>query len=272
MLKIIINIFLCIICFQIDAIVITTNKITDIEIEFAKADNETLIVMDCNDVLIEPIDLVLTPVGKEIRNKVLKSSQRTCEEMIALGSIITMQSKSQLVHPKWPILIRVLQSRGIKVLSLTTCSANKFGYIDSMSNFRLNELLQFDIDFRKSWNNVNVIQFPAKRQTLYPYPKYSYPVFIYGMLFADRADKGDILLKFLGKLPGKKFKKIIFIDDKISNVQSVKNKLAQINIEFIGIEYVYSKTKKRSAFKEEKSKKQLEILIKENRWVSDFEI
>ena len=58
-----------IISFCSEAKIITTDKIADIEIEFANADNETLVVFDYNDVLIEPVDLALLTINKSLSDK-----------------------------------------------------------------------------------------------------------------------------------------------------------------------------------------------------------
>jgi hypothetical protein len=58
----------------------------------------------------------------------------------------------------------------------------------------------------------------------------------------------------------------------LKNIKSVEEAMAELNIEFVGVEYTYAKTKKRPPLDMEKVKKKCEILIKEKRWISDKEM
>lgn len=273
--KIIIGLLLFLVL-STQAEIITTDKIDDIEIEFARADNETLVVFDYDDVLIEPVDLALLTINEDVSEKIAdniiknKKFEKT-RVMLALG-ILNRDMKIQLVHEKFPLLITALQSRGIKALMLTSCGAGRISAVDTMENTRKNNLRNFDIDFKKSWidfHRMEFSEFPAKK---YPYYTLNSPTFIDGMLFASGVDKGKVLAEFLSKIPQYKFKKIIFIDDKLKNLKSVEKISKKFGAKFIGIEYTYFKTKKRSPLDIEKAKKQYEALFTEKRWLADHEI
>jgi hypothetical protein len=226
-----------------DAKVITTDKIENVEAEFAKADNETLVIFDLNDVLLEPIDLV------------------SIQMLNAENDISTPNMKIQLVHPKWPLLITALQSRKIKTLLLTSCGVEKQKTKDAANNLKRNQLLQVGIDFKKLWIDSSKIKFlniPEKQPSVY---NFSNPAFVDGMLFASGAHKGEVLKAFLAIISPCKFKKIIFVDDKRKNLESVENISAAIGVQFIGIEYTYAKTKKRPTRNEKKSEMPCEILL-----------
>ncbi|MDR2781063.1 MAG: DUF2608 domain-containing protein [Holosporaceae bacterium] len=132
--------------------IITTDKIEDIEIEFAKADNETLVIFDYDDVLLEPVDIALLSVNKNVSRKIaadLMTYQNISkDQMIIALSVLTGNMKTRLVHEKWPLLITVLQSRGIKTVLLTSCGAGRQGVIEKVENVRRNHLLNVGINFK----------------------------------------------------------------------------------------------------------------------------
>jgi hypothetical protein len=256
--------------------IITTDKIEDVEKEFTKADNQTLVIFDYDDVLLEPADLVLLTVNEDVSEKIaadlVKGLNIGKDQMITALSILTRDMKTRLVHEKWPLLIDALQSKGIKTLLLTTCGAGRQGVVDAVENIRRNHLLRAGIDFKKSRMNLPRTEFPDIPRKHYAHCNTHFCAFVDGMLFADGGDKGEVLKAFLSKFPQYKFKKIIFVDDKLKHLKSVEKTSAAVGAEFIGIEYAYSKTKKHPPLNLERAKRQYETLIKEKRWVSDEEM
>jgi hypothetical protein len=195
--------------FYSDARIITVDGIEDIEAEFAKADNETLVIFDYYGVLSESADTAdENPPGKSA------------------------------TRDKWPALIEMLQSRGIKTALLTSCGAEKQGPFEAAEGVLRDRLLNVGIDFRKSWTGLAGLKLPSARQV----GGFGCPSFAEGMLLAAGADKGEVLKAFLSRVPQYKFGKIIFIDDRLKNLVSVEKICPEINAGFIGIEYRPSKT------------------------------
>jgi hypothetical protein len=262
--------------FYSDAKIITTDKIEDIEIEFAKTNNETLIIFDYDYVLLEPVDVALLTSNKNISKKItaelMKGQNISRDQMIVALSVLTRDMKTRLVHEKWPLLIAVLQSRGIKTVLLTSCGSGEQGVVEAVENVRRNHLLKVGIDFRKSWTDLKQLEFPNITRKRHPFCNFHCPSFIDGMLFASGADKGDVLKEFLIKIPPYKFKKIIFIDDKLKNLKAVEKICAETETQFIGIEYAYSRIKKHPPLNPERVKKQYRTLMLEKRWISDAEM
>jgi hypothetical protein len=189
------------------------------------------------------------------------------DEKEKLGAAL-WKIETQLIDSKMPLLINVLQSRGIKTLLLTANYNGKVADIKSIESLCYLKLKKLGIDFEQSWKNFNRINFKRTESK----GKKFIPFFGNGMIFTCRVPKGEILKEFLTKLPQYKFKKVIFIDDHLKNIKSVEEATAKLNIEFVGIEYTYAKTKKRPPLDMEKVKKKCEILIKEKRWTSDAEM
>lgn len=68
-------------------------------------------------------------------------------------------------------------------------------------------------------------------------PKYWMSLYQQGMLFVgDLNSKGEVFKLFLEKIQGSP-KKIVFIDDKMKNVQDLENALAGSGITHIGVHY-----------------------------------
>jgi hypothetical protein len=255
------------------ATIITADNIKIIEDELLKATAENLIIFDYDDVLIKPVDEALQTINESVSEKIFFDLAKDCDKnsIINMLSIITRDMKVCLVHQKWPTLIKTLQSRNIKTLLLTSCGAGQQGVVKSVENIRKQHLLDHGINFHSSWIDINRISFDNVPRKHYLYCNTHYCVFIDGMIFADGANKGRILREFLCRIPQYKFKKIIFIDNKLENLQSVDEACKAIKISFIGIKYNSSEKNKISADLE-KIKKQYRILINEKRWVSDEEL
>jgi hypothetical protein len=262
--------------FYSNAKIITTDKIEDIEIEVAQADNETLVIFDYNDVLLELVDAALLTENEKVSDQIaidlMNGSKISKDQIITALSILTRDMKTQLAHEKWPLLIIVLQSRGIKTVLLTSCGAGKQGVVEAVENVCRDHLLKVGIDFRKTWTYLKRLEFPNIPRKHYHMCNTHFCAFVDGMLFADGADKGDVLKAFLSKIPHYKFKKIIFIDDKLKNLKSVEKICTEIGIQFVGIEFTYSKIKKHPPMNPERVKKQYKTLMLEKRWISDAEM
>ncbi len=228
---------------------------------FAAANNNTLVVFDCDEVLITPIDPILQPKNRTHFHEMFDGHSE-----IDL-SILTRDMNVQLLDPNWPFLIQDLQCRGIKTILLTACLIGEYGCIPSMEERRRNQLLKFNIDFKQSWPDEDRIEFSKFIDEL---DEDRIPNFSDGMLFSLYADKGAILGAFLKRMnitPNK----IIFIDDQQYNLESVLTMCQVSGIEFVGILYTCCNTID-SNLDIEKANRQAEILKKEKRWVSHTDI
>ena len=257
---------------SVNARIITTDKIEVIEAEFAVADGNTLVVFDCDEVLIYAADNIFLPQNVDVLNKIsyeYGKSLGSKEAYFYFRSIVMRDMKALLLNDKWPLLITVLQSRGIKTILLTACDTGKYGVIDSFEQWRRNQLLPFGIDFKKSWPNLRDIRFTefnGKVKT-----SNGIPAFSDGMLLTGDIPKGVVLQAFLSKVKDRRFSKIVFLDDKIENLQSVEMISQAMGIEFVGIEYTYSNTLA-SAIDMQKIRKKFDLLIREKKWFSCAEI
>ncbi|MDR1289323.1 MAG: DUF2608 domain-containing protein [Holosporales bacterium] len=187
-----------------DTKIITTDKIEDIEAEFERADENTLVVFDC--------DGVLTTISWDRA----KSNRQTI-----------------LVNKKMPQLVDELQQREIKTVVLTALSAKASKKLQNPIKWRIETLKSLGYHFEKS--------FPSLENCWLPMPN-NQPDSAYdqGVICCGRTRKDDSLKAFLGYASCHP-SKIIFIDDSIRNIQHVEAFCKERRVVFVGIEYTEEK-------------------------------
>lgn len=249
--------------------IIKASDIQTIEEVLNKAEADTIIVFDVADVLLTSKDLILKAhykqFKKELKNRIVSSAGP--DEAKILYSIISKERKNGPVDPKMPLLISKLQSKGIKVLGLTSCYTGKLGNIESLEDWRLNELLNTGYDFKKSWPDTKEKTFKGLISTN---KEALPPVFKQGIIFASRVPKGEVLKAFLD-YANLKPRKIIFVDNRTKNIESVQNFANANGILFTGVEYSAVIEAKIEPLNIKRAEFQFETLIKEKKWLSDEE-
>lgn len=238
-----------------------------IEIEFSKADNQTLVIFDCNEVIFTSDDPLPTPINKKIFKKLRSYLQKrtTKSQYYDLMLKIRKQINHKLVNPKWPHLISVLQSRGIKTLMITAHWTGPFKNIAHLEDIRRDEVLSFGINFKKSWPDLDTINFKKLPATSPDYGLHWYPVFKDGIICSCNLEKGKVLRAFLKNLKYK-FKKIIFIDNQMKHINSVRKIADEFGMEYVGIEYKKSEKIPTGKVKYEEEKKFVDRLIETGKW------
>lgn len=252
-----------------NAEIVRAPDIKVIEKLLSEIDADTLVIFDVADVLLTSKDQILKAQNKKYKKK-LKSNlgqSMSKSEAQVLYSIINKERKNGPVDPKMPHLISNLQSKGVKVLGLTNCFTGKLGNIESLEDWRLDELKRAKYDFEKSWELTESKTFEnleSSNKEALP------PVFKKGVIFASRVPKGKVLEVFLDYTKFKP-KKIIFVDNKMKNIESVQSFANAHNISFIGIEYTAVIDAKVKPLNKKRADFQFETLKKEKKWLSDDE-
>lgn len=248
--------------------IITTNDVSIIESELRNANKDTLVIFDCDDVLIYYPDTVfrvenekiLAENREQMKNKI--GQKRTAD----LEALIRQNLRAELVDRKMPLLISKLQAREAKVLLLTARQTGSFHTIPRLEALRESEMSRFGYDFSKSWDGCNKIVFDAFLN-IYK-EKSRCPIFENGIIYSCKEKKGIVLTAFL-KTINSKFDRIVFIDDRRENIESVRDAVDNFGSEFVGIEYTAVKDKNLPSLNQKDIQKQFDILMKENKWLSD---
>ena len=254
--------------------IIQTNDTKVIKKTLESIDTDTLVTFDIDDVLIIPKDQILQTKNRKYLEKLNQRLEQSVGKKNAdiFYSIIFTQRDNGPVDVKMKDIISELQSKGIKVLALTNCFTGSFGNIESMEDWRYNELKKHGYHFDLSWRVLKPKVFTGLEKTGkgLSAKNSSMPVFKSGIVFTSAVSKGQALEAFLQYariVP----KKIIFVDDKRKHLESVEEIAKSHNIPFIGIEYTAVSNIPASPLREKRANLQYEVLEKEKKWISDSE-
>jgi len=205
--------------------------------------SDSLIVFDVDQVLIDPIDRILSRKGETLKKSLLEElGQRYgIEKGHEIYSILVHTRKVRLVEEETPDLIRGLIEQNKKVIALTKFPTGPFGCIPSVEAWRETQLKALGIDFSASFKAHPRIAFPKLQSSLYP----ALPVFQSGILYTGgggltpaQLSKGEVLKAFLSHLDWKP-SHLIMVDDVESNVEDVEQACHELGISSEGYHYTY---------------------------------
>lgn len=255
--------------------IIKTSDLDVIKGQLEQADDETLVIFDVDDVLLHPCDKILKMQNKKYLEETIQTElakKFTQEQTRIIYSIIFQQRKNVPVDAKLVGLISDLQAKGIRVLALTNCFTGKWGLIDSMEDWRINELSRNGYNFAKSWGEVGPKIFDglSKSGKGLSAKITSLATFKNGVVFSSGVNKGEALKAFLVYA---KFmpKKIIFIDDKLKYLESVEKLASELKLPFVGVEYTAVADTVIEPLNKTRAYFQFAVLEKEHKWLSDAE-
>lgn len=248
------------------AAITPVNSFKQIEHELLKADANTLVVFDVDDVLITPRDLALRPCGEHFQPKSCEGLSE--EKMDELTGTILNETPYLLIDPSAPKIIQSLQKRSIKTIALTSNRTGKLGVIPNMEDWRIEQLLDHNIDFNHSFPHLPTLTFPELNSNESQPTLYKRGILFVGGYFNPKVStKGELLRAFFEKAKWKP-KKVIFIDDRIKNLQSVEKALNEAGIEHCGFHY-HGVNSLPTNFDAEIAELQYSHLLKTNEWLSD---
>lgn len=238
-------------------------SLNELIVQLETLDKNDLVIFDIDDVVIQPVDQIFHPHNKqqlakyysEIKGKV------TPEQMDVILSTVNIEQKVKLVDPKIKELFAALRKRSIPTVALTHCGTGRFGKIKDVANWRINQLVKVGVNFR----NLN----PYKNQIYNNLNgKHGTAMFKSGILFTGYIEKGDVLAEFLqsNKITPRK---IIFIDDRRSNLENVATALQARNINFTGYEYIAVSEQPTNEIDTSVTDLQFHVLQNENKWLPD---
>lgn len=205
---------------------------------FSDADSKTLAIFDIDMVLVQPDNPAFQMANIKrygTLSKAILKEIPTEKQMIFL-SLMTIGSKSILIDPQTPEILRKITQKGIPLMALTANLTGELSHIKNMEQWRIASLCNLGIDFSKAAPYAHSLVFndlPSYRD--------NYSTYLDGVLFVNGTvvPKGDALISFLKKT-GQYPDKIIFVDDREENLKSVEASLQNLKrpIEFIGVHYL----------------------------------
>ena len=261
-------IFLCLIFIPIPTLCIADitkiNNLISLKVQLETLNKNDLVIFDIDNVVIQPVDQIFHPHNK---NKLAQyyaniQSKVSPEKMNELLSVINRQQEVKLVDPDINEVFALLRKRSIPTIALTHCRTGKFGKIKDVTDWRIAQLGKVGINFKdlnryqnQPYNNLN--------------GKYGTAMFKSGILFTGYVtDKGVVLAEFLlsnNISP----RKIIFIDDRRSNLEHVEATLRARNINFSGFEYIAVSEQSIVEIDPSITDLQFYVLQNESKWLPD---
>jgi hypothetical protein len=186
---------------------------------------DTLFIFDYDNVLVEGkedygFDAWFCAMLAELEKKGASKAVAKAK-LLPIYENIQRSSAVQVVEPCTKALIEYLKSEGHNVMILTIRS---ICLIETV--FR--QLKSVGIDIERgaiSENGVNATLCTMGSK------------YLNGVLFCDTCSKGPALKAFLSGRPELRVKKIVFVDDKLKNLESVKVAAQELGSKFVGIRY-----------------------------------
>lgn len=253
---------------EVNAQIVQASSVNEIKTYTSQFNGEdTLVLFDIDYVLLVPRDVVLRYAGEDnnYRSKhcraIFKDFQgkevvldkikvRMAEYLI---SQILSSSKVELVSPDMPSFVNELDSQKMTVVGFTANSSGKYGVVQNEAELHLSHLKSLGYRFK---DNGNLL-------------KGNFPECISRVIFTNKTDKGKVILGFLEQ-SNKNYKNIVFIDDRLKNLISVRNVLRDHQINYLGIHYTELKDKN-EVLNQDIADKQFQVLSQEHIWLSDDE-
>lgn len=247
------------------------NNFDFFESEVLALDKNSLVIFDLKKVLLineDPWERGFSKersAAKTISSLYLKDSELSQKldlpTRARLWSIYARGIKFVLVDHNVLKWIDFLKANSIKSIALTRFLAGRLGHNQSLEYFRIQDLLNKKIDFSYSFPNENNLifkQFSDADQS---------PSFKNGILFTiQSASKGLLLKAFFERIKWYP-NKIVMVDDKLENLESVREEAKKLNIAFTG--YLYTGADKLPAyFNKAVAECQMQYLIDHELWLS----
>lgn len=246
----------------------TMHQIEQLETILEKATSNTMVIFDVDEVLVYPTNLVqlqaASPFWEATMSDIEKRLGKAQRDL--LHSIMLLQSDWKLTDTALPGIIKNLQKRKIQVLALTSFRRGLLGNIQSVEDWRNLQLKNYDINFSIT---AGLPQNYFEINNLKESEGLKKPVYRDGIIYTDLHSKSDVLASFLKQL-NLNPKEIIFIDDRLSNIQELETLCKNFNINYIGI-HDDRILKKYSSFDENLGRYQFQHLEHKHTWLNDEE-
>lgn len=232
--------------------------------------HDTLVIFDVDDVLITPTSQ--DDLRHPYRDRLLQSIFNRIKplEIELLKSIILLNAKQVLVESRITEIFEKLKSHKIPAIALTSMGTGKLGMIKKMHDFRFKQLDSVNLSF-KHLSPLDGEHIMLELSTINK--KFSGldckgdPLLKSGIIFTSGLDKG-IVLEYIFETYNYYPKTVIFVDDLIENIESLKQTCLKLNIDFYGFHYKAASLIPLPAIDEDLEKLRFEILEKEFTWLS----
>jgi histidinol phosphatase-like enzyme len=226
-----------------------------------QANQDTLVIFDVDHVLIMPTNeytlsrpIYRTQLWQELKDKLPE------EKFEYLFSIVVFKAKWQLVDDNILQTLSHLNSNKIPTIALTALNTGKLGIINNREDLRIKELSSLGINFKSMspFSKDKIIIHELEN-------KHGIPMLKNGIILTAELDKGQVLEYILNN-QNYRPKSIIFVDDKLINIQSIESICERYNIKCCGIHYTAVAKRPPILGDYQKEKERIRLLEREHRW------
>ena len=252
--------------FSAFALEMSTSRIDLIKEQFEKLQPGDLLVTDVMAVLFHKGDQLITEFHKDKFLKFLDEvgEKEGKKKKIFLETIVKQSFQATPVDPLLIESIKEVMNRKVKYVILTSGRTGERGIISSLEELRIKRIKSLGIDVSKMFDlpvSFDLKELPSLAEGVPS--KYER-----GIIFTNKNDKGETLKAFLKEA---KFmpKRILFIDNQMRQVDSVRKAADSLGIEFIGIHYTKAYEIGNGPLDEEVAAKQMEYLKEKSTWLND---
>ena len=172
-------------------------------------------------------------------------------------------------------IIETIKESKAKVIALTMAATGEIDSFGRLEILRFTDLKSLGIDFSNTFKEFQDLKlfelyYHGESSESKDDPHFSrHPVFYKGILLTAWYKKGEILRTFLDKVNWWP-KKIIFIDDRLKYLKSVKKIAQERNIDFLGLEYRAAEVAPVD-IEPKIAEFQMYYLMKDRKWISENE-
>lgn len=230
-------------------------------------DSHALVVFDVHDVLTMPKDQILKKPYKYLFKEALQQIADVDgeKEATSLENIVKKKHTVMLVDPAIISLLATLQERGVRALALTNARAgDSEGWV--REDLLISRLQSLGIDLSGSFPSLSCLSLEDSEVS----SRAGSLLFVKGVIFTSQTPKGLVLKEFLRK-SGFCPSQIIFVDDKVTNLESVQTFCTEAGIPFIGFQYTAVEKQGTDVLDKKRAQLQLQVLKSEQRWIDDEE-
>jgi hypothetical protein len=200
------------------------HQLTKMENILPAIDANTMVVFDIDNTLANP----LTELGTDQSFKWMKAGylKKGYDDAKATTKALSYWAEVQSyidvvpVERTTPIIVRRLQSKGLKVMALTARSPK-------LARRTLQQIGRVGYQFTRSSVMQGVKYIPVGNRK---------PMHVNGVVFAEGADKGQVLFKILQTMKSVP-KRVVFVDDKLHHGQEVLEAIRRLGIEVHAFRY-----------------------------------
>ena len=239
-----------------------------------KNHQNALVIFDVDDVLITPSSR--DDLRHPYRDRLLQSifNRINPQEMELLKSIILLNTKQVLLESRITEIFEKLKSHKIPALALTAMGTGKLRIIKKMHEFRFKQLDSVNLSFKhlSPIDGEHIMpELSTRNRKFSGLDCKGDPMLSSGVIFTSGLDKG-MVLEYIFEKYNYYPKTVIFVDDLIENIESLKQICLKLNIDFYGFHYKAASLISLPAIDEDLEKLRFEVLEKELIWLSHQEL